>query len=335
MITITNKKDKKQLRLATFQSLRKADYEALKTWVRVLGAPPARISKATLEKLSYDAAHTGEEDLLEYLLKYDKNVEKVFRTLVAYGHLELLLKFQAKYNLQLKDIFYDASLLSAIRNKHLNLVEYLYEQGCRTKNVVLRAVEFNAFEITEYLLEQGEEPSSSALVYASNFGLTNYIALLIKHGAVIGKEAVKGAAEFGQLDVLKYYVEQGFNLKDLGEYLIYYTAHNGHVHVLKYLKEQGLDLREGNDMALIWAGDNIQIDAIKYLVENGADIRVKDDDLCVSAGCMGSLELSKYLIEQAKDAETKRLLAAKILSHTPKLNALHELVVFLKGVSES
>ena len=49
-----------------------------------------------------------------------------------------------------------------------------------------------------------------------------------------------------------------------------YASYNGHLDVVKYLVSQGADIRADNDEAVRWASFNGHLEVVKYLVSQGA-----------------------------------------------------------------
>jgi ankyrin repeat protein len=81
-----------------------------------------------------------------------------------------------------------------------------------------------------------------------------------------------------------------------------WSAENGQLETVKYLIEQGANIHANNDWALRWSARYGQLEIIKYLVEQGADIHADDDEALRESAENGQLETVKYLIEQGADS---------------------------------
>ena len=57
-----------------------------------------------------------------------------------------------------------------------------------------------------------------------------------------------------------------------------WAAFHGHLNVVKYLLRNGADIRAGNDSALRMAIINGHLKIVKYLVEHGANVNVLSDE---------------------------------------------------------
>ena len=93
------------------------------------------------------------------------------------------------------------------------------------------------------------------------------ITLMVKNDAVI--EVSKN----GHLEVVKYLVSQGADIKTRDNYAVRWASRNGHLEVVKYLVSQGADIKTRDNYAVIWASRNRHLEVIKYLVSQGADIK--------------------------------------------------------------
>ncbi len=107
------------------------------------------------------------------------------------------------------------------------------------------------------------------LIEAVNIGQLEKIKYLVENGADIHgfKEAsLINALKKGHLDVVKYLVEQGANIHSNNDYSLRVAAENGHLEVVKYLVEKGTDIYANNNEALIWASNNGHIEIVKYFL---------------------------------------------------------------------
>ena len=123
------------------------------------------------------------------------------------------------------------------------------------------------------LYPQEEDPD-----YPSSFALIN-------SPTSSGLTPLLGAAQHGQLEVVKYLVEEADAVRDLedenGQNAFLKASCRGHMHVLKFLAggENGTDInvsnREGTT-ALHNACGNGYLECVQWLVDNGAKIDAKN-----------------------------------------------------------
>ncbi len=102
-----------------------------------------------------------------------------------------------------------------------------------------------------------------------------------------GQTALMISSRAGNLDIVKYLVEQGADLNILAESEWGWTAlieasFGGHIEVVKILVESGADINiqdvDSASTALMIASRLGNLDIVQYLVENGAKINVEDFD---------------------------------------------------------
>ncbi|KAL8943250.1 MAG: hypothetical protein Q9211_001045 [Gyalolechia sp. 1 TL-2023] len=127
----------------------------------------------------------------------------------------------------------------------------------------------NHFEMTRLCLSHGADPNRNlvdehmsilAAVAGSEHGSVQMAKLLIDHGAVVkGSGAIVMAAEEGKLDMVRFLLEVGADINEVGI-------------------EHPTDPRFQEDMgtALHRAAFGGYVDLVKFLMTNGADKGVKD-----------------------------------------------------------
>ena len=139
----------------------------------------------------------------------------------------------------------------------------------------------------------------------------SYVVVALKRGANINNIRIlftplSKASKRGQLEIVKYLVEQGgadINFRNgqaLGE-----ASYDGQLEVVKYLVGQGMNDNAVVDQALMYASENGHLEVVKYLVENGADVRFADDYALRRASRNGHLEVVKYLVEHGADVHAR------------------------------
>ena len=75
---------------------------------------------------------------------------------------------------------------------------------------------------------------------------------------------------------------------------------NGHLDIVKYLVERGANIRVDDDSSLRYASYNGHLDVVKYLVESGADVHVNGDEPLRIATDNGHTEVVNYLKSKMK-----------------------------------
>ncbi len=105
---------------------------------------------------------------------------------------------------------------------------------------------------------------------------------------------VEGAAETGNLTVVKFLVERGANISQEALSL---AASNGHLSVVKYLVSKGTDIHTNDEIALFLAVRNDHEDVVKYLIKQGAQVDLRGDDILVAPIENGNIDLFKLLVK--------------------------------------
>ena len=135
----------------------------------------------------------------------------------------------------------------------------------------------------------------------------------------------------GRLDILKYLVSKGLDIRSRDDWAIRWASTNGHLHIVRYLVTLNADVTIKNNWCIRLASMNGYYDLVVYLVECGADVQTRNNypiriacahgymsiviylkehgaDINDGALCWASkygfLDIVKYLIEQGADIHT-------------------------------
>lgn len=138
--------------------------------------------------------------------------------------------------------------------------------------------------------------------------------LIEEHGFDIHRDsdrAIMEAAGYGHLDLVKYLISKGANIRSYvpglrnNERPLLAAIRHGHLDVAKYLVSVGSNIRDEDGFVLIEAIDFSRPEIAKYLVENGANVTALNDQPLMAAVQKGSLDLVKYLIEHGADINAR------------------------------
>ncbi|XP_062595975.1 serine/threonine-protein phosphatase 6 regulatory ankyrin repeat subunit C-like [Saccostrea cucullata] len=173
-------------------------------------------------------------------------------------------------------------------------------------------------ELYEYLIEKGVEQTipggqSTPLHEACRFGRLNMCKYLVKTYPHLrdvkdndGESALHAAARGGNIDLLNFLLEKGFDVKtktNNGKTVLHLCCKRGKLEMCKYLVNTYpnlLDVKDNNGRnALHYAAWGGYIDLLNFLLEKGFDVKSKtnDGETVLHRCCMiGKLEMCKYLV---------------------------------------
>ncbi len=227
------------------------------------------------------AAFYGNEDMVELLLKYDKNPnarEPLGRTALSFaaenGHEVIVGKFillEEKMNRDSPDSYSHTPLSYAARQGHLKTVQLLLQFG----------VDPNVQS------ETGQTPLLHA-VWNGHLGIV--ILLLAEkkvdcdHRNKFGRTPLSYAAERGHLKIFQLLLGHGADLElkdNLHRTPLAYAAGRSNLKIVQLLLEHGADLESKDDLhrtPLAYAVLRSNLKMIQLLLEHGADLESKDED---------------------------------------------------------
>ncbi len=202
----------------------------------------------------------------------------------------------------LNDIDYYTALESASWGGHLNIVEYLVENGADVNFVsgsdtgnkygrtpLISAVDSGQVDIVKYLIDNGADVNGigaekyTAITVAKSLEM---VMILVESGADVNsinmnKPVLISAVENEQIAIVEYLLDNGadVNVKVDNNYSA--ISYPNNLAIVKILVESGADVNFKNSYSstpLIFATNRGNLEIVKYLVEQGADINIQNDD---------------------------------------------------------
>jgi len=92
-----------------------------------------------------------------------------------------------------------------------------------------------------------------------------------------------------------------------GNELLTQASASGELQLVKWLLQNGLDIHARHEQSLSLAALNGRLEVVKYLVEQGADIHALDDHALRNAARYGYLKVVKYLVEHGANIHAVNL----------------------------
>lgn len=110
---------------------------------------------------------------------------------------------------------------------------------------------------------------------------------------------ISKATENGHLDIVKYLVSLGADVKTNDSYSILLASENGNLEMVKYLIKEGIDIETRNGYVLVRASSSGNLELVKYLVSLGLNNKYALPDASIE----GHLEIVKFLVESGVNSE--------------------------------
>lgn len=116
----------------------------------------------------------------------------------------------------------------------------------------------------------------------------------IKSKPELDKKLIR-SAELGNLNVVKFFIENGANVNYNRTQCLRNASSEGHLKIVEYLIKNGADVHADEEGALKLAVFNGYLEIVKFLIENGADYHIDNNYILRLANEKNHLDIVKYL----------------------------------------
>jgi ankyrin repeat protein len=205
----------------------------------------------------------------------------------------------------------DSAFRRAASNGHLQIIIYLLDV-VKSKHVDIqaagaRAVIGNQLPVLKYLVSMGLDPQCYSNIFlesAAKCGNIDIIKYLMDNCKIPNVTNIcLVSIESGQLNLVKYFVNNGFDVKTNGNNALKKAMQFGHLDIAKYFVEMGCNMAHDLDILGTAAVGN-HLDIIKYFANLGYNT-----SFCLNIGAKyGNFEIVKYALEIGCDPDDNEAL---------------------------
>lgn len=221
--------------------------------------------------------------------------------------------------------------------QYINVKKYIVDDIHIFKFAVERGYEILVRDFVERNINFVHVEDDWALSSSCRHGNLDLVKYLVEQGAIIqtsmGSDPLVGAATNGHLDILSYLIERGADVNGWPYCALNQAVKYGQLEIVEYLVNHGTTAVTNNfamtsnfDCKLFDIAKSLQI--IKCLVNHGANIRFNDDYVFRYSAEMGYLEIVRYAVEQGADIHIFSDIAFKMASRHGHL----EIIKYLESL---
>lgn len=231
----------------------------------------------SLYNICHNDIYPTDPETIQFL--EEKGVKFDIKKAIEQDNMFLAEKIFEKENIDLLDWF-----ISAVQNDQIKIARFIAAHTT----------------LPEYILED-------AISRTTTLEIVQFILELSKSPLHISRRAIYNASEIGNLDLLRFLLENGANLSnDNGDNSALCTASvHGHVEIVQLLLENGANVHAGNDCALMWASGKGHIEIVQLLLENGADIHAEYDKALIWAVRHDHENVVRLLLEKGANVSAQ------------------------------
>lgn len=172
----------------------------------------------------------------------------------------------------------------------------------------------NQIEDIKSLIDNGNHDKTTiygVLLSCVRYGYLEIVEHLFEKGVIHNIDyMLQLSSEYGQLDVVRFFIKNVANVNSSSDIALYYSVKNGHLDVVRFLFNNGADINRS--ILLYLSSTNGHLDILRFLLEHIAVIGKPYESALNQAATNGHLHIIKYLIESGTDVHTNGDYALRI-----------------------
>lgn len=172
------------------------------------------------------------------------------------------------------------------------------------RDIIMWCAKCGYLDMIKYLEELEYDihiDSDCALTTACDYGQIHVVKYFIEIGSNKNNNCLGMSCRNGHIDIVTYLVDQGVDIDINDGSPLRISCGKGYLDIVKFLIESGADINIDNSAALRWPALHGNFDVVKYLIESGADISTNNYQALIESCRSGHLSIVKLFIEMGAD----------------------------------
>lgn len=218
---------------------------------------------------------------------------------------------------------------------YLDIIEYLHLKNkidiIKLKNLILKKSSFHSNpHILEWMIIKNFLDSNEILIYNASIGNINVIKYFYDKGFDIyfkDNIVIRTAAYNNHFDTVKYLNENLFcNIRALNDSILRVCCESGYLELAKYVIESGSDVNSNDSEPIKKSCIYGHTEIVKLLVEHGANYKQHNNEFFSKACSNGYFDIVKYLISKGVDINSNNSEPLKLSIRHSYINIFNLLI---------
>lgn len=264
-------------------------------------------STSEIENIFRRVVEFGNLNFLKYLIEKEKfpPTTSLIRHASYYGHLHIIKYLVEEKNTEIPT---NSDYVAATEN-HFDVVKYLIEHGAEiSESTIVIVAQKGNMEMVRYLIGKGAKINENAVEMAVLNKHYDIVEYLIEKGARISYPTEKLIIKSGNMDLLKLIIKKlAQQNTDLTDDAVEIAAESGNLEIVKYLIDEKQSLISNSVLSYAIKSNNIKM--VKYFIEE-KNFKPSANDVTL-ASMRGNMEIIKYLVKKGGEIDFSAITFAK------------------------
>jgi ankyrin repeat protein len=259
------------------------------------------ISKNMYNSVSYLTTKNDIQHKLQLLQNYGNELDKCICQAAGEGYFDIVLLMIDKGGLP-SDSQWNRAMLNVIKGGHLNIVQFMIDNGAQRSINWIDSVEFN------FYAGEGANNWNYIIQRAAYYGQMNIVQLMIEksalrsaHRSIDWNKAMQSAAHGGHhyaVDIVQLIIEKGSQQSIDWNKVMQFAAYGGNIDIVQFIIEKSAQQSIDWNQVMYCAAESGHINIVQLIIEKGAQRSIDWYGAMMSAIYNDDIVIIKFMIDK-------------------------------------